>query len=142
MAAAAAAESASLNAAKTSVVAALPADPMAASLDRLRAQQALMRQQRKQLAQEVKNARKRVHRLKQRSRGMSDEDLVAVLMMRKEQAKSKASGETAGAEMAEPGAGPPAKKHAGRAARAAKSPSLAPGEGDARPEGDMVEDAA
>ena len=47
------------------------------------------------MARQMKNAKKKVQRLKTRARQLTDDDLVAVLMMRKTAASSKA----------EPGAG-------------------------------------
>lgn len=80
---------------KTAVVDALPPDPIAAGLEELCRQQAKLRKDRKDLARQVKNAKKKVQRLKVRARALSDDDLVAVLMMRKAAASAKA----------EPGAG-------------------------------------
>lgn len=80
---------------KTAVVDALPPDPIAAGLEELCRQQAKLRKDRKDLARQVKNAKKKVQRLKCRARALSDDDLVAVLMMRKAAASAKA----------EPGAG-------------------------------------
>ena len=80
---------------KTAIVDALPPDPIAAGLEELCRQQMKLRKERKDLARQVKNAKKKVQRLKVRARAMSDDDLVAVLMMRKAAASAKA----------EPGAG-------------------------------------
>ena len=70
-------------------------DPIAAGLEALSKQQMKLRKERKDLARQVKNAKKKVQRLKLRARQLTDDDLVAVLMMRKAAASAKA----------EPGAG-------------------------------------
>lgn len=80
---------------KAAIVDALPPDPIAAGLEELCRQQLKLRKERKDLARQVKNAKKKVQRLKVRARALTDDDLVAVLMMRKAAASSKA----------EPGAG-------------------------------------
>ena len=85
----------SIAATKAAIVDALPPDPIAAGLEELCRQQMKLRKERKDLARQVKNAKKKVQRLKVRARAMSDDDLVAVLMMRKGAASAKA----------EPGAG-------------------------------------
>jgi len=80
---------------KIAMMQALPADPIAASLEALSKQQIKLRKERKDLARQMKNAKKKVQRLKIRARQLTDDDLVAVLMMRKAAATAKA----------EPGAG-------------------------------------
>lgn len=80
---------------KAAIVDALPPDPIAAGLEELCRQQQKLRKERKDLARQVKNAKKKVQRLKGRARALTDDDLVAVLMMRKAAATAKA----------EPGAG-------------------------------------
>ena len=79
---------------KAAIVDALPPDPIAAGLEELCRQQMKLRKERKDLARQVKNAKK-VQRLKVRARALTDDDLVAVLMMRKAAASANA----------EPGAG-------------------------------------
>ena len=66
------------------VVAALPPDPLKADLKRLKEEQQNLRAARKKLSKEVKNAKRRTQRLKKRARTLTDDDLVAVLMMRKQ----------------------------------------------------------
>ena len=80
---------------KAAIVDALPPDPIAAGLEELCRQQMKLRKERKDLARQVKNAKKKVQRLKVRARALTDDDLVAVLMMRKAAASAKT----------EPGAG-------------------------------------
>ena len=80
---------------KAAIVESLPPDPIAAGLEELTKQQLKLRKERKDLARQVKNAKKKVKRLKLRARQLTDDDLVAVLMMRKSAAEAKA----------EPGAG-------------------------------------
>ena len=62
----------------------------------MKAQQARMRADRKRLAQQLKNAQKRKSRLRTKARQLSNEDLLAVLLLRQEQG--------ADAPRAEPGA--------------------------------------
>ena len=50
----------------------------------LKAQQAQMLEQKKRLAKDIRNAERKRKRIKDRARQLTDEDLVAVLMMRKE----------------------------------------------------------
>ena len=80
---------------KAAIVDSLPPDPIAAGLEELSTQQLKLRKERKDLARQVKHAKKKVKRLKLRARQLTDDDLVAVLMMRKSAAEAKA----------EPGAG-------------------------------------
>ena len=61
----------------------LPADPMKAKLQALKAEQEAMRVKRQQLRKAMKNAKRQVSRLKKRARLLTDEDLVAVLLMRR-----------------------------------------------------------
>lgn len=61
----------------------LPADPMKSKLQALKAEQEAMRVKRQQLRKAVKNATRQVSRLKKRARLLTDEDLVAVLLMRR-----------------------------------------------------------
>ena len=74
---------------KAAIVDALPPDPIAAGLEELCRQQMKLRKERKDLARQVKNAKKKVQRMKVRARALTDDDLVAVLMMRKAAASAK-----------------------------------------------------
>lgn len=65
----------------------LPADPMKSKLQALKAEQEAMRVKRQQLRKAVKNATRQVSRLKKRARLLTDEDLVAVLLMRRARAQ-------------------------------------------------------
>ena len=58
------------------------AEPLSRSIERLQEEQARLRADRKQVAQELKNASKRKSRLRKRARQLSNDDLVAVLLMR------------------------------------------------------------
>ena len=72
------------------VVETLPEDPMRESiLDRKR-QKLRLRQEKMQLSKTIRNAKRRQHRLRGKAREMTDEDLIAVLMMRKDVANAKA----------------------------------------------------
>lgn len=77
-------------AASRMVVETLPEDPMRESILELRRQQLRLRQEKMQLAKTIRNAKRRQQRLRGKAREMTDEDLVAVLMMRKDVANAKA----------------------------------------------------
>ncbi len=80
-----------MSAARAAVVETLPQDPLQRSIEALKREQARLREQKKEVAKQVRNTRRRMQRLKGKAREMSDEDLVAVLMMRKDAAaKAKA----------------------------------------------------
>lgn len=55
---------------------------MSQHIDRLKAEQARLRADRKRVAKELKNASKRKSRLKRKARMLSNEDLLTVLLMR------------------------------------------------------------
>ena len=57
-------------------------EPLLTGIARLKAEQALLRAERKRVVKELKNAEKRRTRLRKRARQLSDADLVAVLQMR------------------------------------------------------------
>jgi FtsZ-binding cell division protein ZapB len=57
-------------------------EALESAIARLRTEQKTMREKRKQIHKELKNAEKRRSRLKKRARQLSDADLVAVLQMR------------------------------------------------------------
>ena len=65
------------------------------AIDSLREEQQRVRDERKRLAKELKNAQRRKKRLKGRARALSNEDLLAVLLMREERAAASASGSAA-----------------------------------------------
>lgn len=113
-----------MTAAKKAVVETLPEDPMRASILALKQQQARLREEKLQLAKQIRNTRKRQQRLKVKAREMSDEDLVAVLMMRKEAAAAKArqSETSAGGEPSVTGGSPGKKPKANLASLAPPSP--------------------
>ena len=57
-------------------------------------------EQKKQLAKDLRNAERKRRRIKDRARQLTDEDLVAVLMMRKETKRSAAESVADGAALA------------------------------------------
>ena len=58
---------------------------LGAQIEALRKQQQAMQDQKKRLAKDLRNAVRKRKRLSERARKLSDKDLVAVLMMRKDQ---------------------------------------------------------
>ena len=89
-----------MKAASLAVVEQLPADPVKEHLAGLRAEQARIKQERKDVAKSVKVAQRKQQRLRHRTRLMSSEDLVAALLMRKEAAEKRAAGQSREAEAA------------------------------------------
>lgn len=85
-----AAAGASLTETKEAVLLTLPVDPVKTEIARLREEQARVRKEKKDLSKALRNATKKQQRLRKRTRLMTDEDLVAVLLMRK--GGSQASG--------------------------------------------------
>ena len=86
--------------ASKAVVEQLPADPLKEHLAKLRAEQTRIKQERKDVAKAVKVAQRKQQRLRQRTRLMSSEDLVAALLMRKEAADKRAAGQSRDGEAA------------------------------------------
>jgi acetyl-CoA carboxylase carboxyltransferase component len=73
----------------------------------LKAAQAKMHEDKKRLKKELRNAERKRKRIKERARQLTDEDLVAVLMMRKEHRREPAGKEATSAASTTPtGAGP------------------------------------
>ena len=68
---------------------------------RLRNEQKALQEQRKQIQKELKNAEKRRQRLKRRARQLTDEDLLAVFQLRKQERDART--ETAGGAAASSG---------------------------------------
>ena len=64
---------------------ALPEDALSASIAKLKKKHADLRKQKKELATDLRNAERRKKRLRTRARQLTDEDLVQVLMLRKQQ---------------------------------------------------------
>ena len=64
---------------------ALPEDALSASIHKLKAKQNELRAQKQKLAKDLRNAERRKKRLRSRARQLTDEDLVQVLMLRKQQ---------------------------------------------------------
>lgn len=100
--AAANAAAASLTDMKMAVLQRLPSDPLKTEIARLREEQAQVRKQKKDLSKALRNATKKQQRLRKRTRLMTDEDLVAVLLMRKESAAG-ALGKTDGTASSDAG---------------------------------------
>ena len=67
----------------------LPKDPLGAQIEALRKEQQEMKEQRKRLQKDLRNAERKKRRLSQRARKLTDKDLVAVLMMRKNQREER-----------------------------------------------------
>ena len=63
----------------------LPKDPLGAQIEALKKEQQEMKDKKKRLQKDLRNAVRKKKRLSDRARRLSDKDLVAVLMMRKNQ---------------------------------------------------------
>ena len=74
-----------LSEATGSISSALPGDALSASISKLKKKQAELRNQKKELAKDLRNAERRKKRLRTHARQLTDEDLVQVLMLRKQQ---------------------------------------------------------
>jgi len=74
-----------LSVATGNFTASLPADALSTSIQELKAKQKQLREEKQQLAKELRNQERRKKRLRARARQMTDEDLVQVLMLRKRQ---------------------------------------------------------
>ena len=85
----------SLAAAANTLSDALPEDALTASITRLKSRQAELRNQKRDLAKSLKNAERKKKRLRTRARQLTDEDLVQVLMLRKQQRVDRQSVEVA-----------------------------------------------
>ena len=70
---------------------ALPDDALTAAIGKMKKKQAELRNQKKQLAKDLRNAERRKKRLRTRARQLTDEDLVQVLMLRKQQRADRSS---------------------------------------------------
>ena len=67
----------------------LPKDPLGAQIEALRKEQQDMKDKKKRLRKNLRNAERKKRRLTERARRLSDKDLVAVLMMRKNQREGR-----------------------------------------------------
>ena len=67
----------------------LPKDPLGAQIEALKKEQQEMKDKKKRLQQDLRNAVRKKKRLSDRARRLSDKDLVAVLMMRKNQREAR-----------------------------------------------------
>ena len=84
-----------LAAATDTLSSALPEDALSVSIQMLKTKQAELRNQKKRLAQDLRNAERRKKRLRQRARQLTDEDLVQVLMLRKHQRSDRSANDEA-----------------------------------------------
>jgi len=66
-------------------------EDLVAKVEALKAEQARLKQKRRENAKELRNAERRKKRLKKRARQLSDQDLVAVLKMRRTAAAGAAA---------------------------------------------------
>lgn len=96
---------------KNAVVSALPADPVRASIEALKEEQAKLKAKKKELAAAMRSAQRKQARLRQRARQMTDEDLVAVLMMRKK-ARTKVEEPLCEVQKPSSGSAPPSSHEA------------------------------
>ena len=78
-------------AATTLISTALPQDGLSTSIQALKAKQAEIRKQKQEVAKNLRNAERRKKRLRVRARQLTDEDLVQVLMLRKQQRSDRDS---------------------------------------------------
>ena len=113
-----------VHAAAVALVAELPKDPLAAEIEALRKEQAELKAERKRLQLNLRNAQRKKARLGKRARQLSDNDLVAVLMMRKEQRATRAGGQ--GASSSEAGASCPGTESAASSSASASAPPSEP----------------
>jgi hypothetical protein len=74
----------------------LPEDPLKQKIAKLKEEQETLRKARKEVRKQMKNTKRQQTRLRHRARLMTDEDLVAVLLMRKSR-KAAAEGGKRGA---------------------------------------------
>ena len=78
----------------------LEKDPLSEQILALRQEQDALRRQRKDLSKTLRLAEKKKTRLRKRAKALTDEDLIQVLMMRKEQREYAAPGAAAEAQSA------------------------------------------
>ena len=76
----------------------LPMDPLKDHLEKLRAEQQRIRKEKKEYAKAVKLVKRKQQRLRHRIRLMSDDDLVAALMLRREMAQRIGASTTEGGD--------------------------------------------
>ena len=79
----------------------LPKDPLGAQIEALRKEQQEIKAEKKRLQKDLRNAERKKKRLSERARRLSDKDLVAVLMMRKDQREARV-GQPAGGDTGAP----------------------------------------
>jgi len=73
----------------------LPEDPLSAQINKLREEQQALANNKRLLAKELRNAQRKKQRVRSRARQLTDADLVAVMMMRKEQRAKQQNGKEA-----------------------------------------------
>ncbi len=119
---------------KNMILRALPSDPVRDAIMKLRDEQEAVRTRKKELTRAVKNEKRKQTRLRKRVRQMSDEDLVAVLMMRRDaQAGSRANAVSAAGATTPPAVVPGTESCAGPGTDALTPPPVSPrrdGRGD------------
>ena len=74
--------------------AALPEDPLSNAIQALKDKKAELKKAKVQLAKDLRNAERKKKRLRQRARQLTDEDLVQVLMLRKQARQHRDDGAT------------------------------------------------
>ncbi len=84
----------SVNATTGKVEFAAPDSQLAEQIKKLQEEQRAMATRRKQITQELRNAAKRTTRLRVKARLLIDDDLLSVLMMRKETREARAANES------------------------------------------------
>lgn len=99
----------------------LPEDPLAAHIGSLRDEQLALASKKRALAKELRNAQRKKARLRSRARQLTDSDLVAVMMMRKEQRAKQENRKEASAELASDAASSGGASSSGSAAGVASS---------------------
>jgi hypothetical protein len=112
---------------KNMILRALPSDPVRGAIMKLREEQDAVRARKKELTRAMKNEKRKQTRLRKRARQMTDEDLVAALMMRKDaQAGSRASAVSAAGTTTPPARRPRTEPSAGPDLEAPTPPPASP----------------
>lgn len=116
---------------KNMILRALPSDPVRNAILKLREEQEAVRARKKELSRAMKNEKRKQTRLRKRARQMSDEDLVAVLMMRRDaQAGSRGSAASAAGTTTPPATRPRTEPCAGPGLEAPTPTPVSPRRGD------------
>lgn len=83
-----------MNAKKGTVELAMPDTKLAEKVQQLQAEQKSLATRKKEITQELRNAERRSKRLRLKARLLTDDDLVSVLMMRKETREARAGNDS------------------------------------------------